>query len=365
MKTIHKLFASNAAKLLKIDSKTVHLTVTSPPYPMIEMWDDIFTKQNKKIGAALAQNNGALAFELMHREMDKVWTELERVTVSGGFVCINIGDATRTIDQNFQLFSNHTRIIQKFLSLGFQNLPNIIWRKATNAPNKFMGSGMMPPGAYVTLEHEHILIFRKGRKREFKTVAEKNVRRSSSYFWEERNIWFSDLWDLKGVKQSIKNSKTRERSAAYPFELSYRLINMFSVKGDNVLDPYLGTGTTVLGAMAAGRNSFGYDIDRVLIKDFPKQDFVSIKDSLNRMIYNRLKRHKAFIKERKKSKGEHSNKHLSKHYDFGVMTAVERHLVLNYLEGIEMVAPNKLECTYFEEARWIHPPIQDSLVEKK
>jgi len=350
MKTIHKLFASNAAKLLKIDSKTVHLTVTSPPYPMIEMWDDIFTKQNKKIGAALAQNNGALAFELMHREMDKVWTELERVTVSGGFVCINIGDATRTIDQNFQLFSNHTRIIQKFLSLGFQNLPNIIWRKATNAPNKFMGSGMMPPGAYVTLEHEHILIFRKGRKREFKTVAEKNVRRSSSYFWEERNIWFSDLWDLKGVKQSIKNSKTRERSAAYPFELSYRLINMFSVKGDNVLDPYLGTGTTVLGAMAAGRNSFGYDIDKIFIKDFSEQNFLDITDELNKIIRHRLHKHQNFIKERKELKGKDSIKHTSNQYDFAVMTSQEKELILNYVKNISITKKNRFECQYIKEA---------------
>ena len=63
------------------------------------------------------------------------------------------------------------------LSLGFSALPAIIWRKQTNAPNKFMGSGMLPAGAYVTLEHEYILIFRKGAKREFSSPADKANRR--------------------------------------------------------------------------------------------------------------------------------------------------------------------------------------------
>lgn len=363
MKTSHQLLTGSSARLSKIDDACINLTVTSPPYPMIEMWDEMFSKQNHKIGEALAENNGALAFELMHREMDKVWTELERVTVSGGFVCINIGDATRTIAQNFQLFSNHARIIQKFISLGFQNLPNIIWRKATNSPNKFMGSGMMPPGAYVTLEHEHILIFRKGYKREFHTTDEKEARRASSYFWEERNVWFSDLWDFRGASQSIKNSKTRERSAAYPFELSYRLINMFSVKGDNVLDPYLGTGTTVLSAMAAGRNSFGCDIDKVLIKDFFKQNLESLKYDLNQVVYDRLKRHETFVEERKKEKGEDTFKHVSKHYDFAVMTNCERHLMLNYLKDIEIIAPDRLYCDYFEQAM-LESPTHKFLIEE-
>src|SRR5690606_1592163 len=140
-----------------------------------------------------------------------------------------------------------------FIRLGFANMPNILWRKQTNAPNKFMGSGMLPAGAYVTLEHEWILVFRKAGKRTFRSEAEKKLRRESAFFWEERNTWFSDLWDLKGVKQKITNSGSRDRSAAYPFELPYRLINMYSVKGDIVLDPFLGTGTTALAAMATER----------------------------------------------------------------------------------------------------------------
>ena len=167
-----------------------------------------------------------------------------------------------TLAERFALWPNHARILEACLLFGFDNLPAILWRKPTNAPNKFMGSGMLPAGAYVTLEHEYILILRKGGKREFTSPATKENRRQSALFWEERNQWFSDIWmDLKGTRQAMGKQKKRNRSGAFPFELAYRLINMYSVKGDWILDPYLGTGTTTLAAIASGRNSVGYEIE--------------------------------------------------------------------------------------------------------
>lgn len=99
---------------------------------------------------------------------------------------------------------------------------------AADAPNKFMGSGMLPCGAYVTLEHEWILIFRKGGKRMYRTDEGKSTRRQSGYFWEERNCWFSDVWDIKGTKQNIAGSGTRERNGSFPLDIPFRLINMYS-----------------------------------------------------------------------------------------------------------------------------------------
>ena len=202
------------------------------------------------------------AFSLMHEELDAVWTEMYRVLKDGAFLCINIGDAVRTIDDKFQLFSNHSRILSFCTSIGFDALPVILWRKQTNAPNKFMGSGMLPAGAYITLEHEFVLVFRKGGKRCFDSPSEKMARQESAYFWEERNKWFSDIWDFKGTTQKLNNDKVRKRSGAFPLELAYRMINMYSVRGDTVLDPFLGTGTTILAAMAACRNSIGVELDK-------------------------------------------------------------------------------------------------------
>ena len=132
------------------------------------MWDEIFTQQSKRISSCLSTSRGGEAFQLMHEVLDRAWGESYRVLKNGGIACINIGDATRTLNGDFQLYSNHSRILNHCLDLGFAALPDILWRKPTNAPTKFMGSGMLPVGAYVTYEHEYILVLRKGTRRQFK-----------------------------------------------------------------------------------------------------------------------------------------------------------------------------------------------------
>ncbi len=333
--TYHKIINEDSRKMNELKDESIHLVVTSPPYPMIEMWDDIMSKQNSEIRKALNQNNGALAFELMHLELDKVWAEVERVLIPGGFACINIGDATRAVNDEFALYPNHSRIITTFQKLGLSNLPNIIWRKQTNAPNKFMGSGMLPSGAYVTLEHEWVLIFRKGGKRQFKTEVEKLRRKESSFFWEERNIWFSDLWDLKGTKQKVENSETRKRSAAYPFELPYRLINMYSLKGDIVLDPFLGTGTTTMAAIATQRNSIGYEIDYAFSNIVYENIEATPIDFYNSCVYNRINSHKQFILDRNADPNKEDIKHFNENLDMQVMTNQETEIKLSYINEIK------------------------------
>lgn len=310
---------------------SVDLVVTSPPYPMIEMWDKIMAEQNADIANFLEKDPGK-SFELMHQELDKVWKECFRVIKPGGFLCINIGDATRTINGNFTLYNNHSRISKACIDLGFIGLPNIIWRKQTNAPNKFMGSGMLPCGAYVTLEHEWILVFRKGEKRVYKTTDAKHDRMKSSFFWEERNVWFSDVWEIKGTKQSLQKFNTRERSAAFPLEVPFRLINMFSQKGDMVLDPFLGTGTTMQAAILTGRNSCGYDIDAnfesVIREGIEGLDL----DLCNGSIKRRFDSHKAFIEDREKAGKE--VKHYNNTLNYKVMTKQETEIEFNYLISI-------------------------------
>jgi DNA modification methylase len=349
MYTSHRFIFSPAQDLSALPPDSVDLVVTSPPYPMIEMWDEPMAAQNPAIAAALAVNQGNEAFELMHRELDKVWGELFRVCRPGGIVCLNIGDATRTLAEDFQLYPNHARLLQSCLRLGFSNLPNILWRKPTNAPNKFMGSGMLASGAYVTLEHEYILIFRKGTKRIFKTEKEKQNRQSSAFFWEERNTWFSDVWDLRGTAQKLKQQNGRERSAAFPFELAYRLINMFSVKGDTVLDPFLGTGTTSLAALAAGRNSIGYEIDDRLSETIRATLSAQALPELNRYTHLRLQRHQDFVRDRQQQKGPDAFKHLNVPYQFPVMTSQEKDLVFPYLKAISSVGNFLVEAEYYTD----------------
>ena len=326
-----------------IPEESVDLVVTSPPYPMINMWDNIFCR-HQAIHRAMNNGNGMRAFELMHQELDRVWHEIDRVLIPGGIACINVGDATRTINGSFCLYPNHSRIIDHMLSLGFSPLPCILWRKQTNAPNKFMGSGMLPPGAYVTLEHEYILIFRKGGKRLFTTSAEKRNRRRSAFFWEERNQWFSDVWmDLKGTRQNTGDKKLRQRSAAYPFELAYRLICMFSVMGDTVLDPFLGTGTTLVAAAAAGRNSFGYELDDTLLS-LISRECRHLPQTAKRRIDNRFDDHLTFIQARRAA-GKPA-KYINQVYGFPVVTRQETELHILRPETLDETAPGRFRVSY-------------------
>ena len=348
MYTTHSIYFASSKNMQCINDATVDLIVTSPPYPMIEMWDDIMAMQNPIVSNAL-NSNPALAFELMHQELDKVWAECYRVIKNGGLMCVNIGDATRTINKEFQLYNNHTRIVEACLKLGFINLPNIIWRKQTNAPNKFMGSGMLPCGAYVTLEHEWILIFRKGGKRDYKKDSDKAIRRKSSFFWEERNKWFSDIWEIKGVKQKINHSQTRERNASFPLEIPYRLINMYSQQGDIVLDPFLGLGTTTIAALLTGRNSIGVDIDEAL-EPIIRNNIESLQiDTLNGLIADRYNKHLNFIKEREEQGKE--VKYKNNNLMCKVMTSQEVDINLYYLDKIMLKTDKTLtyECTYLND----------------
>lgn len=346
MHTLHTIIYQNSGKLSTLSDESIDLVVTSPPYPMIEMWDEQFMQINPAIGSFLQKEDYRNAFEAMHNILDDVWCELYRVMKNGAFACINIGDATRTINKRFQLFANHSRIQRKFFELGFDVLPLILWRKQTNAPNKFMGSGMLPAGAYVTLEHEYILIFRKGNKRVFATPEEKHNRMLSSFFWEERNSWFSDIWDFKGTRQQTNNKELRSRSAAFPFLLPFRLINMYSVYGDTVLDPFLGTGTTTLAAMATGRDSIGYEIDQSFSIPI-KNRIVEERNKLNSYNVDRISNHLNFIQTYTQEKK--ALKYNNKYFSFPVMTKQETELKLAFLKTVDKEVENCFKAAYYND----------------
>ena len=125
-----RVTTGDATGLGFLDEGSVDLVVTSPPYPMIEMWDGAFQRQRPGVEEALAAGDGARAFELMHEVLDAAWAEVYRVLRPGGIACINIGDATRTLNGDFRLYSNHSRILSGLLGMGFVALPDILWAQA-------------------------------------------------------------------------------------------------------------------------------------------------------------------------------------------------------------------------------------------
>ncbi len=332
MQTDHTVYFQSSRDMSIIRDGEIDLIVTSPPYPMIEMWDKPFAQTDRGISSALESGDGRTAFELMHRQLDPVWTESLRVLRPGGYLCINVGDATRKVADNFRLYSNHSRIISRCESIGFQSLPIILWRKPTNGPNKFMGSGMLPSGAYPTLEHEYVLILRKGGKRSFSTSDAKR-RRRSAFFWEERNTWFSDVWDFKGARQVLPSREKRSRSAAFPLELAHRLICMYSMQGDRVLDPFLGTGTTAAASLLNGRNSVGFEV----LDGFAPIIDRTITESAaiaGTFVHERLAAHRAFITDYRTRRGKAPG-YENRIYGFPVVTRQEVDLQFPVVESLK------------------------------
>lgn len=273
MQTEHRIIIGNSQRMPELADDSVHLMVTSPPYPMIRMWDEQFCRMDQKIAALwkelesdCREETVMQIYDAMHENLARVWRETFRVLVDGGIACINVGDATRSVNGKFRLFPNHARIIEHCERAGFTTLPYILWKKPTTKPKykgkgAFLGSGFLPPNAYVTLDCEFILLFRKGNLRKF--PRHDTQRYESAFTKKQRDLWFTQVWSIPAARQTT--SELERRIGAFPDEIASRLIRMFSVKGDTVLDPFLGSGTTTKATMQNERNSVGYETDENLL----------------------------------------------------------------------------------------------------
>ncbi|MCI4372251.1 MAG: site-specific DNA-methyltransferase [Thermoplasmata archaeon] len=249
-----QLYPGDARHLTALVDHSVQLVVTSPPYPMIPQWDLLFAEL------------GAREYPAMLRVLEEAWAECHRVLVEGGLLAVVIGDALRSGEDGFRLWPNHAETLVSATRVGFRPLPYILWKKPTNKPNAFLGSGFLPPNAYVTLDCEYILLFRKGGLRRF--PAHDPRRTASRLSRVERDRWFSQVWDdVRGTPQR----RTGGRTGAFPPEIPHRLVRMFSVVGDTVLDPFAGTGTTLWSAADAGRNAVGVEYDTSVYRDLVRE----------------------------------------------------------------------------------------------
>jgi len=245
--THHKLMLGDSRKFSTIDDESVHLVVTSPPY-----WN------LKKYEKADGQLGNIDDYDKFLNEIDKVWSECFRVLVPGGRLIVVVGDVciSRKQSGRHYVMPLHASIIESCRKLGFDNLTPIIWHKIANATFEVNnGGGILgkpyEPNAVIKNDIEFILMQRKpGSYRK----PDANTRLLSIISQENHKKWFRQIWmDLPGAS-------TKDHPAPYPGELANRLIRMFSFVGDTVLDPFVGTGITIISAAATGRNSIGIEV---------------------------------------------------------------------------------------------------------
>jgi modification methylase len=245
--TTHSLRQGDARQLDWIADESIHLVLTSPPY-----WT---LKEYPQNGSQL----GLVAdYERFHDELEKVWRHCLRVLVPGGRLVCVVGDVclSRRKHGRHMVMPLHADIVVRARRMGFDNLSPIFWYKIANAKYEVEnGSGFLgkpyEPNAIFKNDVEFILMLRKpGGYRQ----PTEEQRASSRLTKKEHQEWFQQIWNLNGAS-------TREHPAPFPLELAYRLVRMFSFVGDTVLDPFMGTGTTLLAAARCGRNSIGVEIE--------------------------------------------------------------------------------------------------------
>jgi site-specific DNA-methyltransferase (adenine-specific) len=230
-----------------MEDESVHLVVTSPPY-----WN------LKRYNENPDQLGHVQDYEAFLNELEKVWRHVFRILVPGGRLVCVVGDvcvARRDFGRHL-VFPLHADICVICRRLGFDNLNPIIWHKISNASyevtngSKFLGKPY-EPNAIIKNDMEFILMQRKPGGYRKPTDAQRDASRISK---EEFNRWFQQIWNLTGAS-------TKHHPAPFPLELATRLVRMFSFSGDTVLDPFCGSGTTMVAAFRTGRNSIGIEID--------------------------------------------------------------------------------------------------------
>lgn len=267
----HKIIFGDSRSMKDIPDKSVQLIITSPPY-----W------QLKDYGSD-SQIGFNDSYEDYINNLNLVWKECNRVLSDGCRLCINIGDqfARSVYYGRYKVIPIRTEIIRFCEALGLDYMGAVIWQKTTtmntSGGGAIMGSFPYPRNGILKMDYEFILIFKKLGK-PLKVVDEQ--KKKSAMSKEEWNEYFSSHWFFPGVKQN-------GHIAMFPEELPKRLIKMFSFVGETVLDPFAGSGTTMLAASNLDRNSIGYEINRDFkslqqekLASVEKLSFVEDKDIL-------------------------------------------------------------------------------------
>lgn len=256
--THHTLFHGDARDLSFIPDSSVHLVLTSPPYWNLKEYEH-------------GENQLALIddYQTFVDELSRAWHECFRILVPGGRLVCVVGDVclSRRRYGKHAVMPLHADIAVSCRKIGFDNLNPILWHKISNArfeantSSSFLGKPY-EPNAIIKNDIEYILMQRKpgGYRKPTEEQRQRSMIRK-----EDFQSWFSQIWELPGA------STKKGHPAPFPLELALRLVQMYSFVDDTVVDPFCGSGTTMLAALQCGRNSIGVEAEPKYCEDILAQ----------------------------------------------------------------------------------------------
>jgi DNA modification methylase len=268
MGTVHRVVFGNCRTMKEIHDESVQLMVTSPPYYNAPFdYPSLFKDYDEFL-------------ELI----DHLSRDLYRVLAPGRVACF-VTDDMLVKGEKYPVVADITRLM---LDAGFRYRDRIVWVKPKGYVRISRRSGVViqhpyPMYYYPDNIQESILIFQKGRfdYSHLKELDAKSLSESKISIDDYHNQeWYLTVWNITNV---LPLGRRLERGiAAFPEEIPKRLIKLFSFFGETVLDPFLGSGTTMKVAQELGRSSWGYEIDLELRK------IIKEKFNLNRPSDSRL-----------------------------------------------------------------------------
>ncbi|MEM2295587.1 MAG: site-specific DNA-methyltransferase [Candidatus Korarchaeota archaeon] len=288
--TWHKIIFGDCRNMSEVPNESIHLVVTSPPY-----------------------YNAPFDYPYLFKSYDdyldlirSVAKELKRVLAPGRIACF----VTQDVRIEGKLYPICSDIIRIMIESGFKYRDRIIWKKPEGYIRISRRSGVIiqhpyPMYYYPDNIYEEIIIFQKGefdysylKSLDSKILEESKV--DIEVFNKEK--WYLSVWEITNVLPL--KGRPEEGIAAFPEEIPRRLIKLFTFKGETVLDPFLGSGTTTKVAKELGRNSYGYEIDLelkdVILKKVGYGQTTLTGDVIEYKIREDAKKLRTFLQERVK-----------------------------------------------------------------
>jgi site-specific DNA-methyltransferase (adenine-specific) len=227
----NKIILGTAEKMNQLPDNSVHLMITSPPYNVSKEYDKDLTLDEY--------------LNLLENSLKETF----RVLVNGGRACVNVANIGR---KPYIPLSDYISVMM--IKMGFLMRGEIIWNKSASAGSSTAwGSWKSAANPILRDIHEYILIFSKG---DYKRQKKEDSITRDDFIESTKSIW----------TMKAESAKRIGHPAPFPEELPKRLIELYSFKGDMVLDPFMGSGTTAVAAIKSERNFVGYEISNDYIK---------------------------------------------------------------------------------------------------